>query len=172
MHRCKFFFPFLFLCSWMRCLLHIGLILFSLEKRYFINISLGKCSSEKSLDWFGLYWHFYHIKPISLPQKNPPKHAINKCRMTLTFKHFTQNTSIQFKMAISDFNLNEYRYIVNIICVYKNSRTIGPTSWEWMIEELSVYCNIVAELILHSHLLLSKFSELNYFHHERIMNLQ
>lgn len=75
-------------------------------------------------------------------------------------------------MAISDFNLNEYRYIVNIICVYKNSRTIGPTSWEWMIEELSVYCNIVAELILHSHLLLSKFFELNYFHHERIMNLQ
>lgn len=120
----------------MHCLLHIGLILFSLEKRYFINISLEKCSSEKSLDWFGLYWHFYHIKPISLPQKNPPKHAINKCRMTLTFKHFTQNTPIQFKMAISDFNLNEYRYIVNIICVYKNSRTIGPTSWEWMIEEL------------------------------------
>lgn len=48
--------------------------------------------------------------------------------MTLTFKHFTQNTPIQFKMAISDFNFNEYRYIVNIICVYKNSRTIGPTS--------------------------------------------
>lgn len=120
----------------MRCLLHIRLILFSLEKRSFINISLEKCSSEKSLDWFGLYWHFYHMKPTSLPQKNPPKHAINKCRMTLTFKHFRQNTPIQFKMAISDFNLNEYRYIVNIICVYKNSRTIGPTSWEWMIEEL------------------------------------
>lgn len=120
----------------MHCLLHIRLILFSLEKRSFINISLEKCSSEKSLDWFGLYWHFYHMKPTSLPQKKPPKHAINKCRMTLTFKHFTQNTPIQFKMAISDFNLNEYRYIVNIICVYKNSRTIGPTSWEWMIEEL------------------------------------
>lgn len=120
----------------MRCLLHIRLILFSLEKRSFINISLEKCSSEKSLDWFGLYWHFYHMKPTSLPQKTLPKHAINKCRMTLTFKHFRQNTPIQFKMAISDFNLNEYQYIVNIICVYKNSRTIGPTSWEWMIEEL------------------------------------
>lgn len=140
----------------------------TLFHQYFIR----KMLLRKIIRLIWIVLTFLSHKTNFTPTKKTPKHAINKCRMTLTFKHFTQNTPIQFKMAISDFNLNEYRYIVNIICVYKNSRTIGPTSWEWMIEELSVYCNIVAELILHSHLLLSKFSELNYFHHERIMNLQ
>lgn len=172
MHRCKGFFP-----------IRIPLFMNALSITYWINSFLSgetlfhqyfirKMLLRKIIRLIWIVLTFLSHKTNFTPTKKPPKHAINKCRMTLTFKHFTQNTPIQFKMAISDFNLNEYRYIVNIICVYKNSRTIGPTSWEWMIEELSVYCNIVAELILHSHLLLSKFSELNYFHHERIMNLQ
>lgn len=172
MHRCKVFFP-----------IPIPLFMNALSITYWINSFLSgetlfhqyfirKMLLRKIIRLIWIVLTFLSHKTNFTPTKKPPKHAINKCRMTLTFKHFTQNTPIQFKMAISDFNLNEYRYIVNIICVYKNSRTIGPTSWEWMIEELSVYCNIVAELILHSHLLLSKLSELNYLHHERIMNLQ
>lgn len=136
MHRCKVFFP-----------IPIPLFMNALSNTYWINSFLSgetlfhqyfirKMLLRKIIRLIWIVLTFLSHKTNFTPTKKPPKHAINKCRMTLTFKHFTQNTPIQFKMAISDFNLNEYRYIVNIICVYKNSRTIGPTSWEWMIEEL------------------------------------
>lgn len=135
MHRCKVFFP-----------IPIPLFMNALSITYWINSFLSgetlfhqyfirKMLLRKIIRLIWIVLTFLSHKTNFTPTKKPPKHAINKCRMTLTFKHFTQNTPIQFKMAISDFNLNEYRYIVNIICVYKNSRTIGPTSWEWMIEE-------------------------------------